>query len=451
MTSRIRPLLFSALVCALHVTTMTGVARAQETIRLSPQDEIRWRRLAQASFVVGDIPNALEAWNRVGEPMLVRVDVVDDGRTRESVVRDLLGLRTRRMLTPEAFTRAVRRLDDLPSAREVSLRYVALANGHARVEARIEEHRLLPRSPSTLAAILGRAIVNRELRADVANPTGSGEKIGLSWRNQEGWSRQGATLDVPAPGPLPGLLYVDVFSEDQGYALLPEVGIRRARQRIGVGFSDWATGSLHWTAGGAWDRFDERAYAGVDLGLERRLLSDHASASVTASGWSPLTAGRAFGVGRAAIAFRTTTIPDKPLFMVTGGTTVATDEAPAAVWPGAGASQSRGALLRAHALRREGWLVGEAFGRTLTYGSSEYQHPIRRFRLATVLGAVFVDTVKASRRFADLASTPWLTDVGAGARLQVSDGGLLRIDVARSLQDGKIRVSIGFLQKWPAR
>ena len=56
--------------------------------------------------------------------------------------------------------------------------------------------------------------------------------------------------------------------------------------------------------------------------------------------------------------------------------------------------------------------------------------------------AVFVDVVHLDRRA--VPGTRDDVDVGAGMRLAGWGGGLLRLDVARGLRDGRMRVSAGF-------
>ena len=89
----------------------------------------------------------------------------------------------------------------------------------------------------------------------------------------------------------------------------------------------------------------------------------------------------------------------------------------------------------------DGRLITDRLGRTIIHGGAEAQYwrPLSRFQVAP---AVFVDVVHLDRRA--VPGTRDDVDVGAGMRLAGWGGGLLRLDVARGLRDGRMRVSAGF-------
>jgi hypothetical protein len=72
------------------------------------------------------------------------IDVEGAERTRPAVVLDTVGLRPRRLLTPYAFARAARRLDELPAASRTELTQRPAPHGSVRVKASIEERALMP-------------------------------------------------------------------------------------------------------------------------------------------------------------------------------------------------------------------------------------------------------------------------------------------------------------------
>ena len=68
------------------------------------------------------------------------------------------------------------------------------------------------------------------------------------------------------------------------------------------------------------------------------------------------------------------------------------------------------------------------------------QLPRKPIRLAP---AMFVDLARAYRGLGTVAQ-PWQTDIGAGLRVAVPGSGVLRIDVAHGLRDGRDAVSVGW-------
>lgn len=86
-------------------------------------------------------------------------------------------------------------------------------------------------------------------------------------------------------------------------------------------------------------------------------------------------------------------------------------------------------------------MVTNRIGRTIVHGGAEAQYwrSLSRFQVAP---AVFVDVVHLDRRA--VPGTRDDVDIGAGLRLAGLGGGVLRLDVARGLRDGDMRVSAGF-------
>jgi hypothetical protein len=132
------------------------------------------------------------------------------------------------------------------------------------------------------------------------------------------------------------------------------------------------------------------------------------------------------------------------LLIETGLSAVATD-APRALWSGAGTGHARGALLRAHPLLDRGIINAGVFGRTLTHGGAEWQwwRQLRKKPLR-IAPAVFVDSARASRRLG--GSDSGHVDAGVGCRVSVPGAGVLRLDLARGLDDRRTAFSIGLMR-----
>ena len=85
------------------------------------------------------------------------------------------------------------------------------------------------------------------------------------------------------------------------------------------------------------------------------------------------------------------------------GSAYATESSPLVMWPSLSSGEGRNNLLRAHAVRRDNVIVGEAFGREMIFGTLEYEYPIQT-RFAPIGVAGFVDAGRAARRLLPGAS-----------------------------------------------
>ncbi len=436
---------------------------AEHAVRLDgPEDRHdphTWELLATSRFLNEELEGALEAWNRIDRLHLDLVNVDGAGRTRRPIVDGLLDVTPRTLLTANRFRQMRHRLEELPAAASTRVRYRPIDGRFAEVDATINEWPMLPWGLMPMAVVAGRTSVQRELRLDVASPTGSGEVWSAAWRFWDARPRVAFNLDVPAPGRLPGVMRVEAFWERQSYASAigdPNVSARNInqshRRRAALSFSDWATGQLRWEAGGALDRWGDDNHLSTGLALDLRLAGDRLSLGAAAAGWTPLQEGRRFVRAGISSAWRSTPDSHRPFWSASAGLTTASAAAPFDLWPGAGTEHAREPLLRAHPLLRDGVIEGPVFGRRVAHGSAEYQHPLHaglwgRFRLAG-----FADAAKAWRRLDSSDASPIHVDVGGGLRVAAPGvGGTVRIDVARGLRDGRVVFSAGWVPEWPGR
>jgi hypothetical protein len=117
---------------------------------------------------------------------------------------------------------------------------------------------------------------------------------------------------------------------------------------------------------------------------------------------------------------------------------------PMMLWPGAGTGHLREPLLRAHPLLDDGAIGGGVYGRTLVHGGLEWRGWRQLLRWPVRYApAVFVDTARAFHQAAGFDAR-WHVDVGAGVRLNVPGAGVVRMDLARGLRDGRTTVSVGW-------
>jgi hypothetical protein len=119
-------------------------------------------------------------------------------------------------------------------------------------------------------------------------------------------------------------------------------------------------------------------------------------------------------------------------------------DAPLALWPGAGTGQGREGLLRAHPLIDDGVIRNAAFGRHVVDGGVEGRRWVQLARRPIRFApALFLDVARAYHAL-DPQSERWQTDVGGGLRIAIPGSGVLRIDLAHGLADGRTALSMGW-------
>jgi hypothetical protein len=419
---------------------------AREALDRDPADALAARILATALFLDNNADDALEAWNRVGEPLVDLIKVTGLQRTRYGVASRAISIPAQTTLTPRALRTARRRLADLPAAQTTRVGFTPQESGRARVDAVVLERPLVPRSPVALGAVGVRAFTDRELAVEVASPTGGGELWRGSWRWWE--HRPRLALGFDAPAPFGGVWGVSLFGERQTYAAKDSL-LEESRRRLAFTLSNWTPGGLRWEGSVALDRM--RA-AGSGSGGETLAVSavahqqldrDRAYVEARAGLWAGSAATSLFGVRS---EWRSRTTNEGLVWIGRAGADRAAGNAPLALWPGAGTGQGRDVLLRAHPILDRGIISGGSFGRQLLHGGVE----VRRWRQLRGkpirLGpAMFVDAARSSHGL-DAIERPWQVDAGAGIRLAIPGSGVLRIDVAHGLRDRHSAFSVGWVR-----
>jgi len=430
---------------------------AERAVGLDDSDAHGWELLATSRFLNDEPDAALEAWNRIRRPLVNLVRVEGARRTRHPVVVAVVGLPPRSLLTAEMYGLAERRLRELPSAAVTRVHYRPIEGGLVEVEAAVVERQTLPRGVVPVAAAVGRAWLHRELRLEVATPTGTGELWTGEWRWWEARPRVAFTLAVPALATLPGVVRIEASWERQSYAIPLDAGrsgtsaiYRAERRRAAFGLADWATSRTRWNVSAALDRWDDDSHLSLDGGLDLRRAGDRVSMGVELAAWIPIGAGSRLARSSVRAGWRSTREPAKGAWLVSGNVTATSAGAPFDLWPGAGTGHARAPLLRAHPLLDEGVITGDVFGRWLSHGTVEYQHPLFAASAGAIRAAVFADTARAWQRIGGQDSSPLHTDVGAGLRIVLPGaGGTMRVDLARGLRDGRVVLSGGWLPPWP--
>jgi hypothetical protein len=416
----------------------TAESEASRAVQLDPSDQYAWNLLATARYVNRDDMGALDAWNRLGRPRVDLFNVHGLSRTRYAIASDAAGLAPRALLSRESLVRAERRLKDVPAFSAARVTYRPSAGGRANADAAVVERDLLPSSYSALLAAGVEAVVDRSLTANVSSPTGGGELFTFSgrwWTHRPGlWM----TLAAPAPSRIGGVWRVEASRATQAFGA---AAIEQTRTHAGLALGKWITGRVRIEANAGVDDWSDLGRSAV-VGGSAQFWPDLDRLIVLASASTWAGGDARFGRVDAGMRWRSTPSVQGTVWLARAMVEAATDSAPAFVWPGADIGQARDLLLRAHPLLHDGVITGGVFARRLVGGGAEWRRWSRPSRwLVQFAPAVFVDAARASRGFAGSDERAHV-DIGAGVRFSLAGMGVLRIDAAHGLRDGRNALSV---------
>jgi predicted double-glycine peptidase len=425
-------------VRVLHKDWRRAAAEARKALAIDPRDEHAARILATSLYLAGDTTGALGAWNLVGEPTVDLVDVRGLERTRYAVAVRALKLPTESRLTPDALTRAARRLDSMPSVMGSNVSYAPRDDGLAQVTAAVIERPVLPTTVIAAGAMAAHAAIDRELKIEVVSPTGGGERWLASWRWWESRPRVFAGLEAPAP--FGGTWQLSGADERESYGSGSDFSEER-RRSVSMAATDWMTATLKWDAELRAERWPSSNAAAVLGGLRYQSPDDRLALGGRAGLWASTTTTWTAGW---FAAWRSSTRPQGTVWLARAGLDAAGKDTPLALWSGAGTGHGRDALLRAHPLLHDGVIRDGVFGRVVAAGGAEWRRwRSPALRVLRIAPAAFVDVARAYDAPA-FAESRAQVDVGAGVRLAIPGAGVLRADIARGLRDGEMAVSVGW-------
>jgi hypothetical protein len=425
-----------------------AAADARRALSKDSTDALAARILATALFLQDDVDGALEAWNRVGEPVLDLINVAGLERTRYAVAARLMDLAPQTMLARNDLTAARRRFAELPAAQATRVTMRPGENGRAQVDASIIERPLVPASPIALTGIGLRALTDREAVVTVSSPSGGGEAWSGTWR---WWDRRPkVALAFDSVAPFGGIWGVSLFGERQTYEandLVREESRRRAEFHV----SNWTSRGVRWEGNAAVDRFEDpegaatRHALSVGGALQSRLAADRALLEIRTGTWVGQLTTWSYAIRS---EWRSRIRNEGDVWLARAEEVHAANDAPLALWPGAGTGQGREGLLRAHPLLDDGIVRDATFGRHLIDGGVEgrrwMQLSGKPVRLAP---AIFLDLARAYQTL-DPHTERWQADLGAGLRITVPGSGILRVDIAHGLADGRTAFSMGWEAKY---
>ena len=424
-------------VRALRGEWRLAAQTASEALERDAHDEHAIRTLATSLFLSGEREKALAVWNRVGAPLVDLVELRGLQQTRYAVAAEAVDLAPQTLLTRGRLERAARRLDALPSLMGSRVAYEPDESDRAKVVAAVVERPIFPTGLVPLTATAIRSATDRELRVHVAGPSGGGELWTAAWRWWE--RRPRAEIGVAAPSPFGGVWSVAGFGESQAYGS-EEVFVSERRRGLTLTMSDWLTGSTRVQGGVSLDRWSDGWTTSISAAAGRTFDDHRGIAAVDTT----IMAG-AFRTASIAVKADWQSTTDRAGFVwhLSSGFAATGSGAPFALWPGAGAGQGRDVLLRAHPLLHDGVIRG-VFGQRLSHGGIELRYwrgaILKTLRVAP---AVFADVARADR-VPDVGDDRLHLDVGSGVRIAVPGAGVLRVDFAHGVQDGRNAFSIGW-------
>jgi hypothetical protein len=389
------------------------------------------------------------------DPIVASISVEGLRRTPRRVLLTLTGVRPGQRLSSGGLLHAARRIEEFPTSTQSSLRSTPTTTGVTALTAEVHERHLLPSDWIDLTSVIAHALITRTIRINISAPFSHGDL----WQPALRWPRArrlvGLDVSVPVPGGVKGLLRVETFRERQTYARPSESSgqFEEVRRRFGASYGDWVNGYLRLEGGAFADHLNGEQYLALKGVATTRLWRDHVVTHLRGDRWfSPGADHPGHYTLDAVVDWRSTTADDRPQWKLRTGAAMASADAPLALWPGAGSSLDRTALLRARPLIRRHIVSGEMFGRRLAFASIERQHPVWRSARGAAALAAFVDAGQAWDRLDDAPDSPLEVDAGGGVRVgRPGDVSQVRVDVAVGLRDGRVRASIGYVTAWGKR
>ena len=431
-----------------------ATALAGQYVALVPGDELGWQLLATGRYLTGDQVGALDAWNHIGRPTIDLLRIDGARRIRFRTIADAVSVPHGTVLSPSRLRLARRRLSDIPALRGSVVEYEPVPGGLVEVHAAIDERPTLE-SPWRLAlAGAIRAVAQSEASLEVATPTGGGELWTASWRWEAARSRAAVGVEVPTTLGLPGVVRVEGAWERFRFALDSERSVLReeSRRTALVGVSSWVRAGVHLTSALRLERWSaDRTYLAISAGAERRTRDDRFTLSASTERAVSLSSSLAsYTRADGGVSWVSALGLGHPAWSGRLGVVWASPDAPPGTWPIVGTDLAWALPLRAHPATSGGFLVGRNAGRTIIHAGLAGDHPVYRVGPLVLAAGLFLDGADVIRPL-DGSGDRFYLDAGGGLRLGLAGGGLgvLRIDLASGLTDGRSALSVGVHRQWP--
>lgn len=434
-----------------------GEAEADALLRLAqaPDDTYAWNLLGASRFVQGKRNTALDAWNRIGRPRNDLIDVRGLRRTPYRVVSDAVAIEPGRVVTADALAHARRRTAALPSIARARVDYNPVSGDSVEIRVAVLEHPMLPSVPLDVAVHVVRAVSEQRVLVKPANLLRLGER----WRIDGTWqaNRRALAFGVGVPGVLGthAVTHLDVGVRDWTFAEPSPDGaplVRETRRRAALMLTDWASAAVEWHGGVAADEWEATGtLASAFAGGALHLAGDRVVLGAEVAGWWSPDAD-AFARGRVDATLLTSLARRMDVLLQAHGAITST-AAPLALWNGAGTGRTSRALLRAHPLLDGAGIIrSEWWAPRLMAATFEVRQWLLTIGPIDVGAAAFIDGARAGGGMAGSdggAHARGAVDGGAGLRLRLADGPLVRIDAAHGIGNDASAVSIAVIGELP--
>jgi hypothetical protein len=418
--------------------------------------------LASSLYLAGRAEEALAAWNPLGRPTVRGVTIAGLRHTREGVARRELTFEPGRLLTASELRASRRRLREVGVFDRVALRPLVQGDGAADVEAALSERHGWAGSRLEFAVTLGAQLLQKRAGLQYANLAGEGITAAAEHRFEAHRPQSSLSLSWPRPLGLPAYLRVRGWQGRQDYAAGPAtlrersrgatLSLRRVLGARSVGLLSLRLSRVTGPAeiAGAWDGRLFGLEGGLDPSLleTRRHLLEGTVRGALCGGREGT--GRAYGRGSVGLRYSAQlAAPEeggRGSSVLAAQARAGTVGRPAPLFDrfAAGAGAEMDLPLRGRLRAPEGIQDGRLLARSFVLYNLEWRR--RLVGKSAVQGgvALFHD---GARLEGTLGARPrWLRDVGAGLRLAVAGGPVLRLDYGRGLTDGSHAVSFGLDQ-----
>ena len=417
-----------------------------------PGDSLGWQLLASSRYLAGEPSAALDAWNRVGRPV---VDLVRIEGLRRSRFRDVMlmsGITPGSTLTASRLALARRRVMDAPTLGRPRVTYAPVSGGVVELRAAANEKPLLDAVPRLLLNTSVDAIFRRDVQLSLAAPLRLGELWTLQWRWQPSDPRVALRVAIPARLGIPVVAHVEQAWETYRFSgALAQVN----RDASSMLLTTWLHPSIEALAGARIERWSEQGeYVAVRAGAGFHALDDRLALSVEGDHAMPRTGGLRYQQLRTRAAFAAPLDRWRTRWTMRLGMDVASAHTPTGVQPLAGGDLARPVPLRAHPFIVRGTLPSARIARTITHGGVTADRALA-VRGPVRLGAgVFVDGARVGPNALGTSASQLYLDAGAGLQVGLTgtQWAALRIDVARGLTvDRRWGFTAGLAPSWPTR
>jgi hypothetical protein len=427
------------------------------------KDDYTREMLATSLFLGGRIDDALEQWNRLGQPTVQSVGVVGTEHVKPAWVQREVTVKPGVMLEPKHLEGTRLRLAETGLFRTSDLHPVPLGGGKVDFEvAVVERHGLWDHWAEFVARSVVYAL-SEKVRLRYYNLLGTGIMLSGEYKWESTQPRLMGSLYWPRPAGLPVSLYVDGVTARPTYELDGSATLRTRGVGVGlrhvIGPRTVAQVGLrvrHRTF--TPPRFDapDGDLNGFDVGLETRWLDTRRQVLQSAlyffQAAEELGSDFVYPRGLAILRYAGTVAGEAEGAMAgsvfatqvqwgIGGTGMPLDDMFAP-----GTSSEADMPLRAHRQKHNGVLGETPIARNVLLANVEWRQRLVSHRLGQLGLVVFYDV----GRMADTAQGPSVTtlqDAGVGLRLRLKWGPILRLDAGWSLTgDGKNALTAGIGQ-----